>query len=80
MKNKRYEIELNWNNKLKNNEYLCDRCNKEAYMECEMNIEGANYHGKRYGVYCKDHYESLFEDLMSDLQEEGNLDDDILED
>lgn len=49
-------------------------------MECEVNLYTNRDTQKGYGVYCKEHYDSLFEDLMNDIMDPVGPDYDDLED
>lgn len=59
---KQYDnLEFNWVRHIK--DFICDTCDQEAIMECEVNTPN----GKHYGVYCKEHYETLFQDLIEEI-------------
>lgn len=62
-----YGLELNWEKDCHLKNWQCDKdkCNRRADMECEIN--GPRSGDKQYGVYCKTHYETLFEDLIQEL-------------
>lgn len=58
------DIEINWSKAVAANLYQCDRCKEFAVMEAETTGDK-----RLYGVYCKDHYDTILEDLVEDLQE-----------
>lgn len=60
-------IEMNWEKDCRLKNYQCDKCERRAVMECEVNIYNHGDTRKGYGVYCKAHYETLFEDLIQEL-------------
>lgn len=67
---KQYCLEMNWEKDCRLKNYQCDKCEAKATMECEIN--GPKLGNSTYGVYCKEHYETLFEDLLNELTESSN--------
>jgi len=74
------ELEINWAHKLEDTANVCDICNEAAIMECEVNINRGPNNARRYGVYCKGHYETLFDDLADELDDTTPPDLDDLDD
>lgn len=74
-----YELELNWAKDCHLKNWNCDRnnCKRRADMETEVNNLTNN--GKYYGVYCKNHYETLFEDLIRELADPLEASDYLIE-
>lgn len=58
------DIEIDWEKVLPENEYECDKCKEPAIMECQLT--GST---NLYGIYCKSHYDSLFDDVAEELSE-----------
>lgn len=77
MSHKLYDnIEFNWIKPLnKKPRFICDRCKENAIMECEVNTPN----GKLYGAYCKGHYETLFQDLIEEMQDPLDANDLLIE-
>jgi len=63
------ELEMNWEKNITGQGYSCDKCNQGAIMECEVNVDRRVCHAKRWGIYCKEHYDSLFADLIDDMDD-----------
>lgn len=63
--NPKVNLELNWEKPLLHKNFKCFRCKKEAIME--VSIDDNNNYKSITGVYCKDHYETLFEDLLAEM-------------
>lgn len=66
-------LEMNWVGDVSKKGYGCDKCGKKAVVECEVNIYSGQDR-KSYGVYCKQHFDSLFDDIAEELEQQEPYD------
>jgi hypothetical protein len=60
-----FEIEIKWEREIKDQTVECDKCKEVATMEGA--IGDVRYAGT-YFAYCKDHYDTIEEDTIREIE------------
>lgn len=60
------DLEIKWEKTLHDNRIQCDKCEEVAEMEGE--IGDVRNHGGSYFCYCKNHYDTIIEDTIEEIE------------